>query len=71
MSTKSDVEGLEERLRELRTVLSRLESGRLITREWVCGETWRQTTQRDIERHKREIAKYEGILAQVRASHAA
>ena len=68
MSNQSDVVGrLEERLSELRTVLGLLESGRLITREWICGESWRPTTSREIERTRQDIAKYERMIAQVRA----
>jgi hypothetical protein len=72
MSNKSDVvKRLEERVRELRTLLDRLESGRLTTRKWVCGERWRHTTQLEIEQHKRDIAKYERVIAQVQAQQRA
>jgi len=54
----------DERLAECRTILDDLEAGRIITREEVTGrQRWRHTTQRDIERYKKEIAKLRGAGA--------
>jgi hypothetical protein len=61
------VKKLQEQLTAPRNVLERLEAGRLITRQWVCGQGWRHTTQREIERYKKDISEYERLIAQVRA----
>jgi hypothetical protein len=61
------VEWLEQRLTARRAVLERLETGRLMSREKVCGRPWVDTTRRDIERYKQRISKYERLIAQVQA----
>ena len=51
----------EERLAECLTLLEHLEAGRIITREEVVGmQRWRDTTQRDVERCNKEIARLSG-----------
>jgi hypothetical protein len=57
------VKRLEERLMASRTVLERLETGRLITRGKVCGRPWVDTTQQEIERYKQDVSKYERLIA--------
>ena len=58
---QTDIDTVEERLAKCRTVLEDLESGRLIT-GIVGGAGWRHTSDREIERTKEEIARYERLL---------
>jgi hypothetical protein len=57
-----DLNTVQDRLAECRTLLEDLKSGRVMT--GVIGSLgWRHTTQQDIERKKKEVARYERLLA--------
>lgn len=56
----------ERELAELRAQLEPLESGSMHTGEKRLGGPWTDTTARDIERLKKSIKEYEGILARRR-----
>jgi hypothetical protein len=61
------VRRLEARQAECRKALDLLGSGKIRSGERVRGGPWIDTTQRDIERHQRDIAMYERLIEQVRA----
>ena len=57
---------LEHDVAECRTDLELLESGQMQHRERRDGGAWVDTTQREIDWHKKTIGMYEGLI---RAEH--
>ena len=49
--------------------LELLESGRMQNRERRDGGAWVDTTQRELDRHKKTIGMYEGLVRKLRAEH--
>ena len=49
--------------------LELLESGRMQNRERRDGGAWVDTTQRELDWHKKTIGMYEGLVRKLRAEH--
>ena len=49
--------------------LELLESGRMQNRERRNGGAWVDTTQRELDWHKKPIGMYEGLVRKLRAVH--
>ena len=49
--------------------LELLESGRMQNRERRDAGAWVDTTQRELDRHKKTIGMYEGLVRKLRAEH--
>ena len=60
---------LEQDLAEFRRDLELLESGQMQHRERRNGGAWVDTTQREIDWHKKTIGMYEGLIGKLRAEH--
>jgi len=60
---------LEQDLAECRSDLELLESGRMQNRERRDGGAWVDTTQRELDWHKKTIGMYEGLVRKLRAEH--
>ena len=60
---------LEQHLAECRKDLELLESGQMQHRERRDGGAWVDTTQREIDWHKKTIGMYEGLIRKLRAEH--
>src|SRR5262249_28387522 len=60
---------LEQDLAECRSDVELLESGRMQHRERRDGGTWVDTTQRELDWHKKTIGMYEGLVRKLRAEH--
>ncbi len=60
---------LEQDLAECRSDLELLESGRMQNRERRNGGAWVDTTQRELDWHKKTIGMYEGLVRKLRAEH--
>jgi hypothetical protein len=60
---------LEQDLAECRRDLELLESGQMQHRERRDGGAWVDTTQREIDWHKKTIGMYEGLIRKLRAEH--
>ena len=60
---------LEQDLAECRSDLELLESGRMQNRERRNGGAWVDTTQRELDWHKKPIGMYEGLVRKLRAEH--
>ena len=57
---------LEQDLAECRSDLELLESGRMQNRERRDGGAWVDTTQRELDWHKKTIGMYEGLIRKLR-----
>ena len=60
---------LEQDLAECRRDLELLESGQMQYRERRDGGAWVDTTQGEIDWHKKTIGMYEGLIRKLRAEH--
>jgi hypothetical protein len=60
---------LEQDMAECRRDLELLESGQLQYRERRAGGAWVETTQREIDWHKRTIGMYDGLIRKLRVEH--
>ena len=60
---------LEHDLAECRRDLELLESGQMQHRERRDGGAWVDTTQGEIDWHKKTIGMYEGLIRKLRAEH--
>jgi hypothetical protein len=60
---------LEQDLAECRRDLELLESGQMQHRERRDGGAWVNTTQREIDWHKKTIGMYGGLIRKLRAEH--
>ena len=60
---------LEQDLAECRRDLELLESGQMHHRERRGGGPWIDTTQREIDWHKKTIGMYDGLIHKLRAEH--
>jgi hypothetical protein len=60
---------LEQDMTECRRDLELLESGQLQHRERRAGGAWVDTTQQEIDWHKKTIGIYEGLIRKIRAEH--
>ena len=60
---------LEQDLAECRRDLELLESGQMQHRERRDGGAWVDTTQQEIDWHKKMIGMYEGLVRKLRAEH--
>src|SRR5262249_52892646 len=60
---------LEQDLAECRSDLELIESGRMQNRERRDGGAWVDTTQRELDWHKKTIGMYEGLVRKLRAEH--
>src|SRR5215831_17009168 len=60
---------LEQDLAECRSDVELLESGRMQHRERRDGGAWVDTTQRELDWHKKTIGMYEGLVRKLRAEH--
>jgi len=60
---------LEQDLAECRRDLELLESGQMQHRERRDGGAWVDTTQGEIDWHKKTIGMYEGLIRKLRAEH--
>jgi hypothetical protein len=60
---------LEQDLAECRSDLELLESGGMQNRERRNGGAWVDTTQRELDWHKKTIGMYEGLVRKLRAEH--
>ncbi len=60
---------LEQDMAECRRDLELLESGQLQHRERRAGGAWVETTQREIDWHKKTIGMYDGLIRKLRAEH--
>ena len=60
---------LEQEVAECRSDLKLLESGRMQNRERRDAGAWVDTTQRELDRHKKTIGMYEGLVRKLRAEH--
>src|SRR6516165_11870316 len=60
---------LEQDLAECRRDLELLESGQMQHRERRDGDAWVDTTQRELDWHKKTIGMYEGLVRKLRAEH--
>ena len=70
MSVRHDfIRRLEQDLAECRSGLELLESGRMQNRERRDGGAGVDTTQRELDWHKKTIGMYEGLVRKLRAEH--
>ena len=60
---------LEQDMTECRRDLELLESGQLQHRERRAEGAWVDTTQQEIDWHKKTIGIYEGLIRKIRAEH--
>jgi hypothetical protein len=60
---------VEQDLAECRSDVELLESGRMQHRERRDGGPWVDTTQRELDWHKKTIGMYEGLVRKLRAEH--
>ena len=60
---------LEQHLAECQKDLELLESGQMQHRERRDGGAWVDTTQQEIDWHKKMIGMYEGLVRKLRAEH--
>jgi len=60
---------LEQELAQCRRDLELLESGQMQHRERRDGGAWVDTTQQEIDWHKKMIGMYEGLVRKLRAEH--
>ena len=60
---------LEQDLAECRRDLELLESGQMQHRERRGDDPWVDTTQGEIDWHKKTIGMYEGLIRKLRAEH--
>ena len=60
---------LEQDSAECRRDLELLESGQMQHRERRDGGAWVDTTQGEIDWHKKTIGMYEGLIRKLRAEH--
>ena len=60
---------LEQDLAECRRDLELLESGQMQHRERRGDDPWIDTTQREIDWHKKTIGMYGGLIRKLRAEH--
>ena len=69
MAATSFIRRLERDLAKCRSDLELLESGRMQNRERRDGGAWVDTTQRELDWHKKTIGMYEGLVRKLRAEH--